>query len=53
MTEERRESIIEHLLYSAHVHSGGHVTEEQLDRYEAWLLMQTNTALQNKLLINC
>ena len=53
LSDERRDKIIDDLLFSAQIHSGFNITEEGLDRYEAWLLMQSDVVLKNKLVLNC
>ena len=46
---EERDKMIETLLFKVQYESGFNVTEEQLDRYEAWLLMQKDFVLVNKI----
>ena len=46
---EERDKMIETLLFKVQYESGFNATEEQLDRYEAWLLMQKDFVLVNKI----
>ena len=47
---EERDKMIETLLFKVQYESGFNVTEEALDRYEAWLLMQKDFVLVNKII---
>ena len=46
---EERDKMIETLLFKVQYESGFNATDEQLDRYEAWLLMQKDFVLVNKI----
>ena len=46
---EERDKMIDTLLFKVQYESGFNATEEQLDRYEAWLLMQKDFVLVNKI----
>ena len=46
---EERDKMIETLLFKVQYESGFNVSDEQLDRYEAWLLMQKDFVLVNKI----
>ena len=46
---EERDKMIETILFKTQYESGFNVTEEALDRYEAWLLMVKDFVLVNKI----
>ena len=46
---EERDKMIETILFKVQYESGFNVTDEALDRYEAWLLMAKDFVLVNKL----
>ena len=47
---EERDKMIDTLLFKVQYESGFNATEDQLDRYEAWLLMQKDFVLVNKII---
>ena len=46
---EERDKMIETILFKVQYESGFNATDEQLDRYEGWLLMQKDFVLVNKI----
>ena len=49
-TDQERDRLIEVILLQVQAENRPHVfTEEELDRYEAWLLMQKDFVLTNKI----